>query len=286
MISRSILAISMLITILFSNTHALFPDYHISRLKNSAFGIEKINIFLYFDNVQIPFYICTTVLIIVIFGILPAITSILHFVITFSMYNTMLVSEGGDQINMILTLLIIPFCLNNIKLNGYKLSFISNNLFLKLNLLFIKIQMSIIYLQACIEKIYQKEWNNGTAMYYWFNDSLFGANIFFKTIFGFLFENNFSLFIITWSVIFLEFFLSLSIFMKQKNRYIFFCISFLFHFLIFLIHGLGTFFISMTAGLILVYFNNTISFKENIENIKTLINFKTLKNDLYRENKF
>jgi antimicrobial peptide system SdpB family protein len=198
----------------------------------------------------------------------------------------MLVNEGGDQINMILTLLIIPFCFANHNLNGFQCNFIKNNLFLKLNLIAIKIQLSILYLQASIEKIYQKDWNNGTAMYYWFNDSLFGSNEFFKIIFGFLFENNFSLFLITWLVIFFEFFFSISIFMKQKVKYFFFVIAFTFHLLIFLIHGLGTFCLSMTAGLVLVHFNHQISFKQNIEIIKKSINIKNLKHDLQRKNIF
>ena len=68
-------------------------------------------------------------------------------------------------------------------------------------------------------------------------------------------------------VLFLEIILFVALFLEQKYKYLLFIFAFIFHFLIFLIHGLGTFWLSMTGCLILYLFNPTISFKENIKAI-------------------
>jgi len=39
-----------------------------------------------------------------------------------------------------------------------------------------KIQMSILYFFAVIEKLNVPGWVNGSAFYYWFNDSSLGAS--------------------------------------------------------------------------------------------------------------
>ncbi|WP_414847554.1 hypothetical protein [Chryseobacterium sp. IT-36CA2] len=62
--------------------------------------------------------------------------------------------------------------------------------------------------------------------------------------------------------------LFVGLFLKQKIKYVLFILAFIFHFLIFLIHGLGTFWISMTGCLILYCFDPTITMKKNIIEIR------------------
>jgi antimicrobial peptide system SdpB family protein len=279
MTARLILASSSLLTLIFNDINKLIPKYNIERIKENAYGLEKINIFFHFENIYIPYFFSIIILILVIFGVLPRLICILHSIVSYSIFYSMLVQEGGDQINSILTFLLIPLCLANNKFIGWKYNFNDNknyffNYSVSASLLFIKIQFAILYLNAGISKVFQTEWANGTAVYYWFYNSVFGAPFWMREAIGFLFKNSFSVTMITWGVIFLEIFLSCAVFFKQKHKYIIFVLAFSFHFLIFLIHGLPTFWVSMTAGLVLYLFNINITFYENLNEIKK--SFKSL----------
>ena len=65
----------------------------------------------------------------------------------------------------------------------------------------------------------------------------------------------------------LEIALFIDFFLKQQYKYILFVLGFTFHFLIFIIHGLPSFGLSMTVALILFYFELD---KTIIENFRLL----------------
>ncbi|WP_413514143.1 hypothetical protein [Myroides odoratus] len=191
----------------------------------------------------------------------------------------MLIIEGGDQINAILTLLLIPISILDGRKNAWIVKKTNSkvNRFLLLNatcaLFAIKVQMSLLYFNAGVAKIYAPEWANGTAVYYWFNDEVFGAPLFMKKIFGFLFENAFTVTFINWGVIILEIGLFIAIFCSQKYKYIFLILGLILHFVIIIVHGLPAFFMAMAAGLHLYLSEMDITIRENF---KKIINLKNL----------
>jgi len=287
---RSLIALSYILTLLFTSIDDLFPKHHIEKLALNIQGhsIFRLNYFLWFDNLYVPYFLSLILLIIIALGFVPRIMCFIHAWITYSIFYSMLVVEGGDQICAIMSLLLIPISLLDERLNGWysKKIFIKvKNKFLLYNayvsIIIIKLQIAILYLNAGISKFYAPEWTNGTAVYYWFNDVIFGAPKWLSnSLVGYLFINDISVSIINWGVMILEIFLFVSLFLKQKYKYLLFTIGFLFHFSIFLIHGLATFWISMTAALIIYLFNAEISISKNINNVKKLI-FKTIKNEKY-----
>lgn len=129
----------------------------------------------------------------------------------------------------------------------------------------IRLQIAFLYFQAAIEKAYQRQWNNGTAMYYWLNDYQFGLNDFLKPFFAPILESSLLLFLSSWLVIIFELILAVGIMLKQQYKYLLFGVAFLFHFLIVIIHGLGTFWLSMTGALILFLFDFEKTFLENLK---------------------
>lgn len=291
-LARAFLAFSFLMTLLFTPISQLFPSHHLEFLINDVYHEFKyFNFYLWFENPLIPYIFSIIILLLVILGIYPRITSIFHFWVTFSVYNSMLIIEGGDQISSILTLLLIPVCLPDNRMNAWKdnskiemytpKSTHKLNFLLEYNakyaLIFIKLQMAFLYLHAAVGKLPAKEWKNGTALYYWFNDAMFGAPSFIKSFFGFFFDFGLILSISSWSVIGFELLLFVSFFLKnQKIKYTLFVFAFLFHFMIVLVHGLTTFWLSMTGGLILYYFKLDLPIRKNLTNIK--VSFFTLKN--------
>ena len=273
---RSILALSSLCVLLFSPVAGLFPGFHINKIMEGASGIEKINIFFWFDNIYIPFGISIAVLVLVLLGIYPRLVSILHSVVSYSIFYSMLIIEGGDQINSILTFLLIPVCLCDNRIFGWKNADITiKNLYLSyfvhVNLLVIKVQMALLYLNAGVAKLFQEEWRNGTAVYYWFNDNVFGAPHWQKFLFSFIFTNNLLVSIVNYGVILLELMLFVVLFLSQNDKYRLFIFAFIFHLLIFLTHGLPSFGLSMTAGLVLLLFDSGYSISQNFALMKIAI---------------
>lgn len=236
--------------------------------------LNYLNFFLWFDNLYIPYIFSIIILICVILGLYPRYLCFLHSWIAYSVFYSMLIVEGGDQINAILTFLIIPICILDNRKNGWKKgsNLINHNSLLYINAnvaeKFIKIQMAVLYLNAAIAKIYATEWSNGTATYYWFFDNIFGAPTYLQNLIGFLFKNNFPVTFITWGVIFLELTLAIAIFFNKRNKLQLFVVAFIFHLSIFLIHGLATFWLSMSAGLVLYLFQLDKSISYNYFAIK------------------
>lgn len=266
---RTLLAISSLTILVFTPLEGLFPAFHMEKVTEGASWIESMNIFLWFRNIYIPYWLSIIVLGLVMIGIMPRITSVLHTLVSYSIFYSLLIVEGGDQINAILTFLLLPVCLCDNRINGWKNQdiIIENKYlayFIYINMYIIMVQMALLYLNAGIAKLFQNEWNNGTAVYYWFNESLFGAPEWMATLFGWLFTNNFTVALINYGVILLELFLFIGLFLKRKVKYRLFIFGFVFHFLIWIVHGLPSFWISMTAGLVLYLLDYKISIKDNL----------------------
>lgn len=277
-LARTLLALCFLTTLLFTPVNDLFPEMHYLQLKTNIIGFSKLNFYLWFDNILIPYFISIVVLVMVITGLYPRITCLLQTWVSYSIYYTYLITDGGDQINIILTFLLIPICVLDKRKNGWNICNLqqtNTNIFFLYNasvaIVFIKIQMAILYFNAGVTKMFSAAWLNGTAIYYWFNDPTFGAPNFLNYCVGFLFKNDLTVSLIGWSVMILEIILFVGLFLKQKYKYLLFIIAFIFHFLIFVIHGLPSFGLSMTGGLILFYFKLDKTVLENIKQIKVNI---------------
>jgi hypothetical protein len=273
--ARSFLALSLILTLICSPFKDLFPDFHIIKLKDNLRELSFLNYYLWFSNMKIPYYFTLLILALVIAGIYPRFLSLFHWWATYSTFYTMFIIEGGDQISVIIVLLLIPICLIDPRKSGWTtvnktivpknkyLIFFSYSVFIV-----IQIQLGMLYLNAGVAKLLVSEWIDGTAVYYWFNNNIFGAPDYIKFLIGPLFTNSITVTLINWGVIGLEIMMFVGLFLKQKMKYVLFIFAFIFHFLIFLIHGLGTFWISMTGCLILYCFDPTITMKQNILEIR------------------
>ena len=282
---RSLLAASLLLTLIFTPMNGLFRSEHISGLRENVRGLMQLNFFLWSDSVYLALGFSYLVLALVILGVYPRITCILHTWVTYSCFYTMVIVEGGDQINAILTCLIVPISILDNRKNGWKIAGeMRVNSLLQFNasmaMLAIRVQMALLYLNAGISKIFAPEWSNGTAIYYWFNDAMFGAPHWLRSTIGFLFTNILTVSLINWSVIFLEILLFTGLFIEQKFRYLLFVLAFLFHFAIVIVHGLPTFWLAMTGGLILFLFRPDLSIMENIAELKKVTKIKIPFNEL------
>lgn len=255
-ILRSVLALSTMLTLLTTDSNGLFY-YGI----NGEYGVNCHNntfISLYCivgPNLWISKIISICVLVIIIVGVYPKYTCIMHWWITYSFASSAYFVDGGDQIASIITLLLIPILLFDKRKNHFQIqNFVVSDKakiisFVCMTLL--QIQIAIIYFHSGVAKLSVNEWVDGTAIYYWFTEPHFGMRSSLTFLFRPIWENPFLLTIVTWGVIFFEILLFSALFMRHNLKNNFLVLGILFHFLIFIIHGLFSFFLVMICCLFL-----------------------------------
>lgn len=259
-LSRSLLAIGTFLTLAFNPTDILF---NVSFFDQNVSLLQKYSLFVVFsENLEIARIIAMIILSLVIAGIYPRWTGLLHWYVSYSFFVSSFVVDGGDQISSILTLLLIPITILDSRKNHWNSAEYSvNNLKSTISLSFywlIKIQVCVIYLHAFTGKIPIDEWINGTATYYWLTHAYFGVHPLLNSSVKMLLSNGFIVVFLTWGVLILEFLLAACILLGSKNntkRVMLIC-GIVFHFSILIVHGLVSFFFAIVAGLILYLTDN------------------------------
>ena len=287
--ARSILAFGTLITLLFHSSEMLF--YPVTEpFQNHIDGIiiHKISLFYLLgkEYLFIGKLISIIILVMVISGYYPKVTGILHWWVAFSFNISSVLLDGGDQMASILSFMLIPVTLSDPRKNHWhktdkKISLNLNMIILSFFII-IRLQVSLVYLQAGIAKAFETEWADGTALYYWFTNPVFGAVDYIYWFLEPFLKNGLTLTFLTWSVMIFEVFLFLGLFIEKKWRPYLLVAGITFHFGIIIVHGLVSFFCSMTAALIL--FLRPVDESFNFSTIKNAISrvFKPIKIKLLR----
>lgn len=265
-VARSVLCLGTFLTLISNDTNLLFtaaaaPTGAPVAYDSGSFIFQHLNFFLLppIDYLPLMQVIAVGILFLVLIGWRPRYTCILHFWICISFNYSTSAIEGGDQIVSNLSFLLIPILLldsrkwhwqsnaKNAKGIFYEEKKLISNFFHQI----IKLQMCLIYLHAAVGKIAKPEWANGTAMYYWLTDPIFGMCDWLKPVFNPLIQNAFGVSLITWGAITLEFLLFMAIVMRWGSKYYLMMLGIFFHFLIVVFHGLFSFFFAMAGGLLL-----------------------------------
>jgi len=265
-LARAILALGTLITLISNDISVLFP-------KNIAYpiGINKYSIFnLLDDHLFLAKIFSISILIVVILGIYPRFTAFFHWYVSWSFLTVSDVIDGGDHVTAVISLLLIPILLFDSRQNHWNQNFRKVNDFgstISSSFFFlIRIQVCVIYLHSMVGKLSVYEWVNGTATYYWLTHEYFGIHFFLRPFFEWFLGNPFFVSLITWGELVIEFLIAAAIVTCRENRlrYFFLVIGILFHFSIFIFHGLSSFFFAMLASLILYLVPNNFNYRKSI----------------------
>jgi antimicrobial peptide system SdpB family protein len=259
-LARSLLALATLCTFVFNSTELLFyptVDEVGGPVCTQALGI---NLFcLLKEHLGLARVLTIVILLVVIAGWKPRYTGILHWWVCYSWVNSSLLVDGGDHVNAVLTLLLIPVTVTDHRrwhwspvaetTSGSTGSRISP-LVAFFSLKVIRIQVAAIYLHAAFAKCAVPEWQNGTALYYWFTDPTFGVTPWLEPLILPLILHPFSVALLTWGTILFEFLLFAGLLAKKAYRPLMLFVGIGFHMMIALIHGLVTFGLSMSGALL------------------------------------
>jgi len=255
---RTALAIATLVTLLFNGTGDVFRPILGSPNIPSCVGISQISIYCLLNgHLDVARWISIGILVVTISGYYPRITCVLHWWVTFSFISCATIVDGGDQIASVLTLLLIPLCLLDPRVNHWNANdrdmSPGKRLFAYFTFQVIRLQIAFIYFQACVSKFSVTEWVDGTAVYYWFLNPMFGVSSHIKPFLTFLLSKPLIVAAMTWGALAMEFIIFLCIMLRFSHpvkKYVFIA-GVLFHGMIMVIHGLVSFFFSMSAALII-----------------------------------
>ena len=258
--ARSGLAIATALTLACNRAVDLFPRGPAALLEAPyCMGARRFSPFCFttFQYLDAVRCLCVVLLMIVASGYRPRITALFHAWISVGFAVVSPVINGGDQVTAILTLLLLPICFADPRRWHWQRASMALSVGPNARvvawtaLLLIRLQVAIIYFHAALGKTANRDWVNGTALYYWVQHPLVGSAMPVKSALLSLLSNGTLLGISTWSVIALEFLLGFALFFARPFQLALLIGGVLLHVGIAIVHGLPSFGLAMMAALTL-----------------------------------
>lgn len=263
-VARTLLATGTVFTLLTNDMGLLINNNYLGGTNGLKveLPLKMINLFAILSPANAKI-VALMILLTVISGYLPQITSVLHAWVMLSFCGKVIPVDGGDQVALVLSILLIPICITDERLNQWmpnkRQGNTNINIFSNVCLFAIQVQAAFIYLEAGIGKIVVNEWKDGTASYYWFSHNVSGAPDWLRNIYESMTLTPYVA-LISWGIIIFEVMLFACLFANENIKAKFLVLGILFHFMIIITHGLPSFFFSM-FGLLILYLddkNNSI----------------------------
>lgn len=257
-LARSLLASSTALTLAASHSATLFRPAAGIPDAPACDGLGGIALFclLGVERLEWARWIAVGVLLLTASGWKPRWTALPHWWISFSLQTTATTVDGGDQAAAVLTALLLPVALTDRRRWHWTLDREQGArglscLVAASALVACRVQVAAIYFHAAVGKMRVPEWVDGTALYYWFTDPMFGLQ---EPFVGWLWpalSEGSVVAGLTWFVISLELALASGLVAPRRVWPGLLAAGVAFHAGIYLIHGLASFSLTMVGALIL-----------------------------------
>ena len=276
-LARTILAIAMMMTLAFNDVSIFFRP--ISGRETFPLCEGAVSLFCTVPSdltyLNVLRWVCVLVLLIVASGWRPRITAIFHLWIAYSMQVSAVTLDGGEQVNLVMTLLLLPIALTDsrkwhwtkVENNSDALpnNTINQRIIAIVSFHAIRFQIAILYLHSFIAKLFEETWIDGTAVYYFLQDPMVGLPPFLWNIVEPILTSS-AVVIPTWGTLILQMFLFGAFFAPKRHWKYYLMAAMFLHELIAVMLGLISFSMSMSAALILYL----IPFESNLDLLKKL----------------
>ncbi len=252
---RSLLGFAQLTTILSSPDRLLFASPPGTAPEARCAGLQGVSLWcITGGNAQADMMgriLAITVLAVVIIGYRPRWTCIAHYYVAFSIAVDVTATNGGDSVAEILTMLLIPFCLDDRRRWSWRRpthplqptwrgsAFAAHAV--------LRCQMAIIYLTATLSKLAFPSWRRGTALSILAHDPETGFPSVVRPFAQSLLSHAWATVPLTWSVLVMETLIALSMAFRPRIRRYSLVLAILLHGAIILLMGLFSFGIIMIA---------------------------------------
>jgi antimicrobial peptide system SdpB family protein len=261
-LARTLLALGTALTLALNPAATLFRPAAGVRDAPVCDGLSRAAFFCLIpaEWLDLGRWIAVVVLLIVASGWRPRLTGPLQWYLSVSLPATAVTIDGGDHVTAVLTLLLLPVALTDSRRSHWQpapatgaappLRTLVARLLALSALLAVRFQVAGIYYHAAVAKLRVEEWNDGTALYYWLLDPAFGAPAWLVPVLRPLLLDPLGVLALTWGSLALEVLLFMALVMpKWAWRYPL-ALGLLFHLGIAVIQGLGSFWLAMSAALI------------------------------------
>lgn len=256
---RTLLALSAALTLAFNPDSSMFPLEHGTLTTQTCRGAASWGLFC----VAGPLWariLALIVLLAVISGYTPRWTALPHWYVSQSLAVSIYTVEGGDHLASVLTLLLVPVLLTDPRRNHWcritPTSSGTSSAYVARSALFVvRVQMAVVYLHASLGKLSSTEWADGTALYYWLSDPVFGASAWAAPVLTPVLATSFGTAVLTWGTLVIEFALALGL-IAGPTRPVLLVLGLVLHGSIALVMGLVTFTLVMAAGLVLYLYRS------------------------------
>ncbi|HZJ56533.1 MAG TPA: sporulation-delaying protein SdpB family protein [Myxococcaceae bacterium] len=254
-LARSLLALATLLTLVSDSGERLFHPLTVDDpgiFDRSAIAGASL-FFLARDHLGVAKLVAIIVLLLVISGWRPRLTALPHWWISYSFAASASMIDGGDQVAATLTLLLLPVALTDSRRShwtGIGTGGTAASIAAQTGLVLVRVQMAVVYLFAAVLKFPSEEWANGTALYYWWQNPIFGSPGFLRPLMAWI-GRSLLVVPLTWGVLLLELALAGALVAPLRFRARLLPLALLFHAGIAVIHGMPTFALAMVAGLVL-----------------------------------
>ena len=228
-LGRSLMALSAALTLALNPTGYLFrPSALVVDFPPHSAGVGEWGLYCIGGDGGAAFkkWVAVGLLGLVASGWRPRFTGVLHWWLVFSYQTASFSVEGGDHVSLVMTMLLVPVTLLDPRRShwdpppatppgGWALH---GRLVAWLAFAAIRAQMVVVYLHSAVGKSATEAWRDGTAVYYWFSNPVFGAPGWLRPLTDLLTAWPLTLALLTWSPLFLEILLAMAVFMGPRGR--------------------------------------------------------------------
>lgn len=253
-LARSILAVGTAGTIASNATSVVFtPVAGLLQTPKCDTAMLKLSLFCLAGPryLELWRWLCVAMLVLVASGWRPRFTAIPHAWISYSFFSSCTIIDGGDQISVVLTMLLLPIALLDSREWHWqrslpKLASPLPNLVAWSAICIIRIQVAAVYFVSGISKLRQPEWRDGTAMYYWLLTFAHAPNWAVTVL-----SQPVILVVLTWGAIAVDVALGVAIVASRRTWPALLTAGIVFHLLIGFFFDLWSFVLAMIAALVL-----------------------------------
>lgn len=256
-VARTLIALGTCGTLTFSHTTTLFrPAVGVPEAPICE-GMRQASLFCVMPSgwLEVARWTAVLLLLLVASGWRPRVTGVVHWWVTVSLHWSGVLTDGGDQIAAILSLLMVPVTLTDGRRWHWdappETDTAARRLIARSAWVALRAQVALVYFHACVGKFKVPEWVDGTALYYWLLDPGIGAPDWLARLMTPLLSSPLVA-LLTWSVLALELCLALGLVLGRESRRVLLPLGIAFHLGIAVFHGLISFVLIMFGALILL----------------------------------
>lgn len=280
-LAKALIAMGLFGTLAFSSVHTLFRPVYMAGDHPQCLGVARLGAFCLADGehlVAIKLLVLLGLAVVVV-GWQPRYSSWLLPYSAFSVFSGISIPDGGDQIAGSLSVLLAVASLGDPRTFHWQSLDVGTTQGKWTNALtplcyvavvVAKIQVVVVYFQSGVAKLSHAEWQDGTALYYWFHNPTFGGPGWLYWLLDPLSRNPITLALLTWVPLVIEISLAVSPLVRGRARYVLLLAGMSLHLFIAVFMGLWSFAFSMWAALLILCLPVGLDLRFNTDLLQSL----------------